>query len=320
MCHVLVIISWLQHMARKVCVFKCWLSTVHGRKLPHGLTEEMKEAVDRLVSGAQQMLCLFFQYVYHVLRYNLVAACGKELAACSCGPVFLFNGAGSAERLGRELLHGLTEVMKEEVDRLVRSLRCTCLHLVMLPRFFRRCCTRVAAANPSHWGLLSASSDILEPSASGVEDMKETVDRLVSSALGFAVAHSSYIRADACIDLGNTKRSQHTSALGQHAAAEAHAAGCAEPRVVTCVLMLFCVQATEEISAFICPALVDEHGHAVLRLSMGRLLDILLANMETAAAAAAGQTDNSSSSSQAKLMMFSGHDSTIMPLLTGAWL
>jgi hypothetical protein len=77
------------------------------------------------------------------------------------------------------------------------------------------------------------------------------------------------------------------------------------------------VQATEEISAFICPALVDEHGHAVLRLSMGRLLDILLANMETAAAAA-GQAGSSSSSSHAKLMMFSGHDSTIMPLLTGA--
>uniref|UniRef100_A0A383VZ21 Uncharacterized protein n=1 Tax=Tetradesmus obliquus TaxID=3088 RepID=A0A383VZ21_TETOB len=75
--------------------------------------------------------------------------------------------------------------------------------------------------------------------------------------------------------------------------------------------------ATEEISAFICPALVDEHGHAVLRLSMGRLLDILLANMETAAAAAAGQAgSSSSSSSHAKLMMFSGHDSTIMPLLT----
>jgi hypothetical protein len=81
------------------------------------------------------------------------------------------------------------------------------------------------------------------------------------------------------------------------------------------------MQATEEISAFICPALVDEHGHAVLRLSMGRLLDILLANMETAAAAAAaGQAGSSSSSSHAaKLMMFSGHDSTIMPLLTGGW-
>jgi acid phosphatase len=68
---------------------------------------------------------------------------------------------------------------------------------------------------------------------------------------------------------------------------------------------------------------VDEHGHAVLRLSMGRLLDILLANMETAAAAAAaaaGQAgSSSSSSSHAKLMMFSGHDSTIMPLLTGTW-
>jgi hypothetical protein len=82
-----------------------------------------------------------------------------------------------------------------------------------------------------------------------------------------------------------------------------------------CLCVLSCIQATEEISAFICPALVDEHGHAVLRLSMGRLLDTLLVNMETAAAAA-GQA-GSSSSSHAKLMMFSGHDSTIMPLLTG---
>lgn len=39
-------------------------------------------------------------------------------------------------------------------------------------------------------------------------------------------------------------------------------------------------QATEEIKAFICPALVDDHGHAVMRLSMGRLLDTLLANMD----------------------------------------
>lgn len=99
-------------------------------------------------------------------------------------------------------------------------------------------------------------------------------------------------------------------------------------------------QATEEISAFICPALVDDHGHAVLRLSMGRLLDTLLANMDdarqqaqvSAALGVPSSRSNSSSSSSSssgdghaqqqqqharRLMMYSGHDSTIMPLLTG---
>jgi hypothetical protein len=103
-----------------------------------------------------------------------------------------------------------------------------------------------------------------------------------------------------------------------------------------CLPAAFCgTQATEEISAFICPALVDDHGHAVLRLSMGRLLDTLLANMDDArqqaqVSAALGVPSSSSSggggsSGQAqqqqqhaqRLMMYSGHDSTIMPLLTG---
>lgn len=98
-------------------------------------------------------------------------------------------------------------------------------------------------------------------------------------------------------------------------------------------------QATEEIRAFICPALVDDHGHAVLRLSMGRLLDILLANMDAAhrqaatatalgvplPAAASSSSGSSAAGSQQqqqqqqsqRLMLYSGHDSTVMPLLTG---
>lgn len=86
-------------------------------------------------------------------------------------------------------------------------------------------------------------------------------------------------------------------------------------------------QATEEIAAFICPALVDDHGHAVLRLSMGRLLDILLGNMEAAlqrqpggssssSGGAAGGQQQQPAQQQPRLMLFSGHDSTIMPLLT----
>ena len=91
------------------------------------------------------------------------------------------------------------------------------------------------------------------------------------------------------------------------------------------------MQATEEIKAFICPALVDDHGHAVLRLSMGRLLDTLLANMEAArsqehVSAALGVASTSGNSGgqqqqqqqQRRLMLYSGHDSTVMPLLTGA--
>jgi hypothetical protein len=88
-------------------------------------------------------------------------------------------------------------------------------------------------------------------------------------------------------------------------------------------------QATEEFAAFVCPALVDEHGHEVLRLSMGRLLDTLLSNMEAAAApaaaaaAAAASSGTSTSSvlstSLPRLMLYSGHDSTVMPLLTGEW-
>jgi hypothetical protein len=97
------------------------------------------------------------------------------------------------------------------------------------------------------------------------------------------------------------------------------------------------LQATAEFGAFISPSLKDEHGHVVLRLSMGRMIDKLLANMERAKGSsssstgaavptAAGSSSSSSSSSSSvwggpggapRLICYSGHDSTIMPLLTG---
>jgi hypothetical protein len=66
---------------------------------------------------------------------------------------------------------------------------------------------------------------------------------------------------------------------------------------------------------------------------MGRLLDTLLANMDSAARHAASSSPSSSNSQQCsssdeiggsgqqepKLRLFSGHDSTLMPLLAGAW-
>jgi hypothetical protein len=98
------------------------------------------------------------------------------------------------------------------------------------------------------------------------------------------------------------------------------------------------LQATAEFGAFISPSLKDEHGHVVLRLSMGRMIDKLLANMERAkgsnsssssgstgaAVPAAAATSGSTSGSvwggpgaTPRLICYSGHDSTIMPLLTG---
>ncbi len=54
-----------------------------------------------------------------------------------------------------------------------------------------------------------------------------------------------------------------------------------------CLYLFFLyVQATREFSAFVSPSMEDEWGHDVLRLSMGRMLDVLLSNMEVAAAAA----------------------------------
>lgn len=45
--------------------------------------------------------------------------------------------------------------------------------------------------------------------------------------------------------------------------------------------------AAREFGAFVAPSVKDAHGHVVLRLSMGRLLDRLVRNMEEAAAATA---------------------------------
>jgi len=76
---------------------------------------------------------------------------------------------------------------------------------------------------------------------------------------------------------------------------------------------------------FICRSLEDDHGKSILRLSMGRMLDQLLANMETAIAGHSGHSSSFSSSSSGsnavpspppKMMMYSGDDSTIMPLMT----
>lgn len=78
----------------------------------------------------------------------------------------------------------------------------------------------------------------------------------------------------------------------------------------TCTLLL---QAAKEFAPYVAPSVKDKHGHTVLRLSMGLLLHTLVKNMEAVAAGGAG----SSSEQQPKIFMFSGHDSTIMPLLVG---
>lgn len=105
------------------------------------------------------------------------------------------------------------------------------------------------------------------------------------------------------------------------------------------LLYIFWLQATEEFSTFVCPALDDETGHSILRLSMGRMVDVLLANMESAVngssgvssnttgsvmglssgggVAAASPAANNGGSSSPKMFLYSGHDSTIMPLLVG---
>jgi len=69
--------------------------------------------------------------------------------------------------------------------------------------------------------------------------------------------------------------------------------------------------ATKEFAPFIAPAMTDTHGHAVLRLSLGVLLTTLVENME--AAAASRSTD---STAPPVMRLYSGHDSTVMPLLS----
>jgi lysophosphatidic acid phosphatase type 6 len=84
--------------------------------------------------------------------------------------------------------------------------------------------------------------------------------------------------------------------------------------------------ATAEFSHFVAPSLRDGHGETVLRLSMGRLLDNLLVHMDEAVVKAAGggggskgggggDSSSSSNGSVTPLRLYSGHDSTVLPLL-----
>lgn len=63
--------------------------------------------------------------------------------------------------------------------------------------------------------------------------------------------------------------------------------------------------ATKEFSAFVAPSIQDEHGKAILRLSMGVLLHTLIENIESKIRSKAGP----------KLYLYSGHDSSVMPVL-----
>lgn len=113
--------------------------------------------------------------------------------------------------------------------------------------------------------------------------------------------------------------------------------------------------ATQEFSAYVAPSLRDGQGRAVLRLSMGRLLHTLVANMEAAVAqmeaqaaarsgsgsgsagaargsggaardsggggggngagGAAGGPEGGDKPDQPRMLLFSGHDTTVWPLL-----
>ncbi|KAG2424099.1 hypothetical protein HXX76_014774 [Chlamydomonas incerta] len=93
------------------------------------------------------------------------------------------------------------------------------------------------------------------------------------------------------------------------------------PRLLAAVDRL----ATLEFATEVAPSVRDRFGRAVMRLSMGRLLHTLVANM-TAAAAAAGGGEKAAQAQGAvvagsgaaapRMYLYSGHDSTIMPLLS----
>ncbi len=83
-------------------------------------------------------------------------------------------------------------------------------------------------------------------------------------------------------------------------------------------------QATKEFAAEVAPSIRDARGRTVLRLSMGRLLHTLILNMQGAAAeaaaeAAAANAGGAGAGARTRPLMYlySGHDSTVMPLLAG---
>ncbi|GAX81189.1 hypothetical protein CEUSTIGMA_g8622.t1 [Chlamydomonas eustigma] len=73
--------------------------------------------------------------------------------------------------------------------------------------------------------------------------------------------------------------------------------------------------ATREFGSFVAPSLKDEHGHQVIKLSMGVLLHTLVSNMEIASSKKSSGEKNEAEPTPS-LYLYSGHDSTVMPLLT----
>lgn len=71
------------------------------------------------------------------------------------------------------------------------------------------------------------------------------------------------------------------------------------------------------------PSIRDARGRTVLRLSMGRLLHTLILNMQGAAAEVAAAQSAAACGAGAGgrtrpvMYLYSGHDSTVMPLLAG---
>ena len=64
------------------------------------------------------------------------------------------------------------------------------------------------------------------------------------------------------------------------------------------------------------PTTCHRHGHTILRLSMGVLLHTLVTNMEQAVAESSRNKSSPGEQPLPKLFLYSGHDSTIMPVST----
>lgn len=72
---------------------------------------------------------------------------------------------------------------------------------------------------------------------------------------------------------------------------------------------------------YVAPGVHDQHGHTILRLGTGVLLHTLMSNMEAAiqpaaAPAAAAQLPGSSPAAGPRMYLYSGHDSSLMPILS----